>query len=62
MHHKTFEKKNETGNEGEREGGTGSDLKEDVDDEDVEDVLEGDDDAVEDGFELWDSVDGLQWT
>ena len=35
-------------------------LEQDVDDEDVEDVLERDDDAVEDGFQLRDPVDGLQ--
>ena len=35
-------------------------LEQDVDDEDVEDVLERDDDAVEDGLQLRDPVDGLE--
>ena len=35
-------------------------LKEEIDNEDVEDVLQGDDDAVKDGFQLWHSVDRLQ--
>ena len=35
-------------------------LKEEIDDEDVEHVLQGDDDAVKDSLQLGHSVDGLQ--
>lgn len=35
-------------------------LKEEIDDEDVEDVLQGDDDTVKDSLQLRHSVDGLQ--
>ena len=37
-------------------------LKEDVDNEDVEHVLERDDDTVENRFELWNPVDRFQWS
>ena len=35
-------------------------VEEDVDDEDVEDVLQGVDDTVEDGFQLGNPLDGLE--
>ena len=35
-------------------------MEKDVDDEDVEHILEGDDHAVEDSLQLGDPIDGLQ--
>ena len=35
-------------------------LKENVNDEDVEDIFEGDDDAVKNSFQLWNAIDCLQ--